>query len=235
MDEDLGERPRGKIHRVKSDKNSLLDENRLTRHKTPPQSVLRLRGRLNGWCAVDCAAGGPVPGAYAHPGQIVRCRLYVLHTDRSILTPRIQYGVGYSPKACLTKLGSTLTITPAGRISLKNPVLSIRCRIPSFKGASNEPLRISPCIFISQGLKDFPIEADYSLGLPLSQEAVQPKLWILRTWWFHIRTEQCPQMIWIQCREEPIAGKAKGKRAVIGNVKTVFSEQIVGPQYVLIS
>jgi hypothetical protein len=31
MDEDLGERPRGKIHRVKSDKNSLLDENRLTR------------------------------------------------------------------------------------------------------------------------------------------------------------------------------------------------------------
>ena len=36
MDEDLGGRPRGKIHRVKSDKNSLLDENRLTRHKTPP-------------------------------------------------------------------------------------------------------------------------------------------------------------------------------------------------------
>jgi hypothetical protein len=59
MDEDLGERPRGKIHRVKSDKNSLLDENRLTRQKTPPQSVLRPRGRLNLRYAIDCACGGP--------------------------------------------------------------------------------------------------------------------------------------------------------------------------------
>ena len=158
--------------------------------KHPPQAVLRLRGRLNGWCAVDCAAGGPGPGAYAHPGQIVRCRLYVLHTDRSILTPRIQYGVGYSPKACLTKLGSTLTITPAGRISLKNPVLSIRCRIPSFKGASNEPLRISPCIFISQGLKDFPIEADDSPRPPLCQKSIQPYFRILKTGRLHGWTKQ---------------------------------------------
>ncbi len=31
---------------------------RLLKIKKPPQAVLRLRGRLNVWCAVDCAEGG---------------------------------------------------------------------------------------------------------------------------------------------------------------------------------
>ncbi len=49
-----------------ADLNALL---RCLQNKTPPQAVLRLRGRLKLWCTFDCAGGGP-GDMVGHPGFI---------------------------------------------------------------------------------------------------------------------------------------------------------------------
>ena len=113
MDEDLGERPRGKIHRVKSDKNSLLDENRLTRQKTPPQAVLRLRGRLNLWSVLDCAGGGqglcsPRTDCHVEPRPVPP----VKDESRADLTPSAPNIIARSSSSNVTScLGSSFSAT----------------------------------------------------------------------------------------------------------------------------
>ncbi len=55
--------------------------------KTPFRAVLRPRGRLNAWCAVDCACGGPgaflclaIPGPFFHCTATVRREVTVVQS-----------------------------------------------------------------------------------------------------------------------------------------------------------
>ncbi len=121
----------------------------------------------------------------------VKCPLFLsLGTPSSTLTTRTQYCNRYPAEACLAKLGRTLTITPARWVCLKDSILSAQRGIFPFDSASAKAFRISCDILVSQGLKDFAVEADDSPRPPLCQKPIQPYFRILKTGRLHGWTKQ---------------------------------------------
>ena len=109
-------------------------------NRTPPQAMLRLRGRLNVWCAVDCARGGlgtALPTPVSIPNSC---------GDGSNIAP----GRGRCQALCTIPTRCRgQTFSPRRRITTTNPRVRLLVVIRTRDGHSTSTLygdRFSGCI-----------------------------------------------------------------------------------------